>query len=558
MEGAAPGGAPGRRVDEATAARYRAAGWWSDATLAGAVAGHAAARPGRAAIVCEGDRLTWAGYHALSHQLAGILAEAGLAPGERVAVWLPDGAAVHLAYLANEKAGCTTVGIGARAGPRELRHLLERTGAVALVTHERHGDEPAAAIVQRLRADGVGVRRHVVLPRRPGTDGLEGTTVDGAPAPAGPQGAALDAMVAARRLGADDLFCVNSTSGTTGMPKCVLHTQNRHTYINEMAKHLAGVSGEDVFLSVVPAPFGFGLWTAHFTPGFLGATTVLAERFSAGAALRLVEAERATVLCCVSTQFVMMLQAPEAESVDCSSLRVMFTGGEAVPYERAREFEDRTGARVLQFYGSNESGVVTGTSLRDTAERRLRTAGTVLPGTELRLYRDGADVTAGRRGQPGARGPSACLGYLDDPEANAQLFTPDGFILHADECTLDRDGALAVVGRTSDIIIRGGKNISAAVVEAAVLEHPAVALAAAVAVPDPVFGERVGVFVELRGEGATLDLEDLVSFLLAQGASKETLPEHLFVRDALPRSSGAKVAKGQLRREAAELAGRGR
>src|SRR4029077_3488150 len=94
-----------------------------------------------------------------------------------------------------------------------------------------------------------------------------------------------------------------------------------------------------------------------------------------------------------------------------------------------------------------------------------RTAGRAVPGTELRLFDDGVDVTASGRGQPGTRGPATCLGYLDDPEANAELFTADGFVLHADVCTIDADGWLSVVGRTADLIIRGGKNISAARVE---------------------------------------------------------------------------------------------
>ena len=187
----------------------------------------------------------------------------------------------------------------------------------------------------------------------------------------------------------------------------------------------------------------------------------------------------------------------------------MFTGGEAVPYDRAREFEELTGAKVLQFYGSNESGVVTGTSLRDTPDQRLRTAGRVVPGTELRLFRDRVDISAqiatGNQAA-GARQPAWATSTTQKP--TQRCITDDGFLLHADECTVDEEGFLRVVGRTTDLIIRGGKNISAATVEEAVLEHPDVVLAAAVPVPDPVFGERVGVFVQLK-DGAALDLPTL-------------------------------------------------
>ena len=196
---------------------------------------------------------------------------------------------------------------------------------------------------------------------------------------------------------------------------------------------------------------------------------------------------------------------------------MLFTGGELIPYERARDFERRTGAEVLNFYGSNESGFATATTIKDPTEKRLRTAGRVQPGTELRLYDDDRNiVTASGRGQPGSRGPAISFGYLDDPAANSQLFTDDGFVLHADEVTLDDEGYLAVVGRKSDIIIRGGKNISAPHVEDEVGAHPAVALVGAVPSADPVFGERVAVYVELVA-GASLELDELVAWLRERG-----------------------------------------
>jgi len=128
-------------------------------------------------------------------------------------------------------------------------------------------------------------------------------------------------------------------------------------------------------------------------------------------------------------------------------------------------------------------------------------------------------------------------------------------VLHADVVEVDDDGYLSVVGRKSDLIIRGGKNISAREVEDEVAAHPRVALAAAVPVPDPVFGERVCVYVELGdGNADALTLGELTEFLLARGVSKEVLPERLIVLDELPRSSGDKVAKAELRRAAAKLA----
>jgi acyl-CoA synthetase len=167
----------------------------------------------------------------------------------------------------------------------------------------------------------------------------------------------------------------------------------------------------------------------------------------------------------------------------------------------------------------------------------------------VRLFdEEGRDVTASGRGQPGCRGPLSSSGYHADPAANAALYTRDGWMLTGDIATLDADGILRVVGRVADVIIRGGKNISGPVVEQLVAGHPAVRLAAAVAMPDRTYGERVCVYAELR-DGAALDLAGLVKHLREQGTSVEYLPERLVVGDALPRSSGGKIAKGALRED---------
>lgn len=531
-------------IEAERAAEYRRRGWWGPDSLADHVARHAASRGPEPAYVTADGVLTWSGYDTCSDRLGCALLALGAGRGERVAIQLPDSASVHVALLACEKAGVVAVGIGARAGDRELRHIVAKTRATALISHAEHRGRSMRAVAASLP----GIRHHVVVPRFERDPGAA-LLVDGAaadPAAAGP------GALAAARFGPDEFWMVNSTSGTTGMPKCVMHSQNRWRYFHLIAAEVGALGADDVIMSVVPAPFGFGQWSSHFTPTYLGVPTVVTEHFSPPLTLELLQRERVTVLCAVSTQFRMLLADPAIERCDLSALRLMFTGGEPIPYQAARRFEQVTGAVILNFYGSNESGFATATSVRDPRHKRLSTSGRPQPGTELRLYEGGEDVTSGRRGQPGSRGPAVCLGYLDDPEANAELFTADGFVLHADVAEVDAEGYLSVVGRKSDLIIRGGKNISAREVEDEVAAHPRVALAAAVPVPDPVFGERVCVYVELRDDGP-LTLEELTGFLLARGVSKEILPERLIVLDELPRSSGDKVAKAELRRDAAKL-----
>ena len=273
-------------------------------------------------------------------------------------------------------------------------------------------------------------------------------------------------------------------------------------------------------MSVLPSPFGFGLWTAHFTPTILGAPCALLDRFTPEAALDAIDTFGVTVLAAVSTQFVMLLESAALAEHDLSSLRVLYTGGERVPADRAAAFEDRTGARVLQFYGSNETGALSATALTDDRRVRLGTAGRVIPELHVRLLDPdtGADVTAtGGPGVAACRGAVNCLGYWDDDAANAELLTADGWMRTGDLCTIAPDGVLTVVGRTSDFVIRGGKNISAAQVEAEVSTHPDVALCAAVAMPDPVFGERVCVYLELRPGRAAPDVDGLRAHLDGAG-----------------------------------------
>ena len=494
-------------------------------------------------------RVTWADYDERSQQLARLLIDRGLARGERVAILLPDGAAVHATLVGCEKAGCIAVAIGPRAGAREIAHLLRATGASALVSRERHQALDMSELVTTLRAEGLPLRHHFAVE---GTLALgERLWVDGEGIALADLAAGPDPRSDERCFAADDLFLLNSTSGTTGLPKVVGHDQQRWFAFHRLAVSAGELSQDDVFMSVVPAPFGFGIWTSHVTPTLLAVPTVVMERFDPDQALALIEEHRVSVLAAVSTQFILLLESPASHSRDLTSLRVLFTGGEAVPYARAAAFEERTGAAVLQFYGSNETGAVSGTTLADSREQRLTTAGRPIPEMSLRLFDEaGCDVTETGRGQPGVKGPTLSRGYYGpgSDAANRELIRDDGWMMLGDVVELDAEGYLRVVGRTDDFIIRGGKNVSGPAVEQAVATHPAVALAAAVAMPDEVFGERVCVYVELRA-GAQLTLDELVLHLSERQISVESWPERLVVVDQLPRGSGGKLAKQALRED---------
>ena len=520
-------GSPAFTGEEAS--RYRAAGWWSDTTLSDAVTSNAAHHPDRDAYIDRpGGSFTWREFDRVATALATQLAGAGVSPGDRIAVWHSDSAAIHVLFVAIERCGAVVVGIGARAGTREVAAILHSSQPTMLVSDGQRSDDATRAVA----AIGDFSVPVVVLTQ---ADGAPRLNLEAAPAELRP----------GRLLGPDDVFLINSTSGTTGLPKCVVHTQNRWFYFHQKAVANGHLTADDVFLPVIPMPFGFGIWTSHTAPMYLGATAVILDRFSARSTCEAIAEHRVTVLCCVSTQLTMLIADSASREYDLSSLRVVFTGGEALPYRPAEEFEMLTGATILQFYGSNETGILSATTLDDPQPRRLRTAGRTVPEMSVRLFDGDRDVTEAGSGQPACRGPATSLGYLGGTDHD-KLFTRDGWMRMGDICAVDADGYLSVTGRTSDFILRGGKNISAAQVEDAATTHPAVAVAAAVAMPDPVFGERVCLYVELV-DSQTLDLPGLSGYLLEAGVSKELLPERLIVVDELPRSSGGKIAKGRLR-----------
>jgi acyl-CoA synthetase len=504
------------------AARYRAAGWWSDSTLSEAVRRNAENSPDRAAYLDHPVMsLSWREFDSAATALAQQLTGLGVSRGDRVAVWHGDSAAIHVLFVAIERCGAVVVGIGARAGTREVAQIVSSSQPKILISDQQRSSAEftVSSLVLGGDADAFSLDTHA----NPLTLSVES------------------------QLGPDDVFLINSTSGTTGLPKCVVHTQNRWYYFHQKAVANGRLTNDDIFLPAIPTPFGFGIWTSHTTPIYLGATAVIVKRFTPRAACEAIARHKVTVLCCVSTQLTMLMADRACRDYDLSSLRVVFAGGEALPYRPALEFEELTGAKILQFYGSNETGLLSGTTVDDPQQRRLRTGGRIVPEMSVRLFDGDRDVTETGWGQPACRGPATSLGYLGGTD-HGKLFTCDGWMRMGDICEIDAEGYLTVTGRTADFILRGGKNISATQVEDAVMTHPAVAVAAAVAMPDPVFGEKVCVYTVLA-DSHTIDLPELTDYLLALGVSKELLPERLIVVDEPPRSSGGKIAKGHLRED---------
>jgi acyl-CoA synthetase len=529
--------------DDEVVRRFTAAGWWSTSSFSSQVAELAAGPNGDAPAYLTADgALSWRGYDVAATHLELQLRELGLPPAASVGVFLADSLATHVAYLALERAGLTIVGIGPRSGQHEIRHLMTTTQAPVLITDKTVRGADQRTIFAELAAAVPTLATHVTL-ELTARDARYGTPVVEVHGPTGARPSD------APPRGPNDVFMVNATSGTTGLPKCVQHTQNRWYRFAHHAIIAGGLGDDDVLMSVLPAPFGFGLWSSHFLPVRLGRPVVLMDRWDAGAGLELMHRYGVTMFAGVTTQLMMLLDRMDAGQPPPRELRAVFTGGEAVPYERARRFEELTGASVLQFYGSNESGALSYTTVHDDQEHRLRSAGRIVVEMHVELADPdtGEPVTEpGKPGQPTCWGPTMTSGYLADPQANEALFDARGRVRMPDLATISADGYLTVAGRVADIIIRGGMNISAADVEEALLAHNAIELVAVVGAPHSTFGEQVAAFVQLR-DGEQLTLADVQAHMSARGMAKHTWPEQLHILDELPRNTGEKIAKGVLR-----------
>ncbi|WP_051194266.1 class I adenylate-forming enzyme family protein [Nocardia jiangxiensis] len=502
--------------------------------------------PDATAFVTAERSMTWREYDRFAEAIATRLRRTG-APRSRVALLLPDTGVIHAALCGAYRANRVAAAIAIRSGLREIAHVMARTGASTLVTVESIRGRSWRELLAELREYDIAPSNVLVLDEDSYRVARHQLADDDT------------ASEAAEPFTTSDITILNSTSGTTGLPKVVTHTERRWVAFAREAMSGGRIGPADVICSVVPAPYGFGLWSAHFLPALLGIPVVLTARFDTADTALLVERERATVLCCVSTQFKMLLRSENAREHDLSSLRVLYTGGEPVPYDDALAFEQRTGASVLQFYGSNESGAVSRTTLDDDVDTRLRTCGRILPSMTVRILDDtGADATGSpRRGQPAVRGPLVSPGYWDDPAANAELFTADGWMLLGDIVEVDDTDRVRVVGRTADFVIRGGKNISIVEIEQLVRAHPSVSDVAVVGVPDPIFGERVCAVVVLT-TGADLTTETLASWLRAEGVSAEYLPEYVVPVDRLHLGPGGKTDRAAAREAASGVVNLGR
>lgn len=342
---------------------------------------------------------------------------------------------------------------------------------------------------------------------------------------------------------------IMTTSGTTGAPKCVEWTGcARLSQARQYIKKL-NLTHNDVIAAFSPSTGAATESLVYRCPPQVAAKTIMMERFTPEEACKLIERERITVAGIVPTMIVRLLQYPGLREHDLSSLRILVSTASLLPYQVAKEAEEKLGCYICQGYGSVDSGAVTMSGIEEPQEVRWQTVGKPFPGGEVRLINEeGMEVPLGEVGMVTVAGSTCVGGYYKDPEATKQAWIGGRFKM-GDLGVFDTEGRLKIMGRQRDIIIRGGQNIYPKEVEDQLVQHAKIAEVAIVRMPDRQMGEKACAYIVLKPQ-QRLTFEEMVSFLKEKRIAPFKIPERLVIVQSLPLVPGGnKVDKRRLEQE---------
>jgi fatty-acyl-CoA synthase len=500
--------------------------------------------------VPTGRRWTYAQLNAGADALASSLIAAGIAAGDRVGIWAPNCPEWVLLQYATAKIGAILVNINPAYRSHELAFVLRQSGVTMLVSAEQFKTSNYRAMIDEVRGELPGLRQVVYL----GSDEWAVLTADGAGSAPGAAGlvARRRAALAGRaaELSFDDPINIQYTSGTTGFPKGA--TLSHHNILNNgyFVGELCGYTEQDRVCIPVPFYHCFGMVMGNLGCTTHGACMVIpAPGFDPAATLRAVQAERCTSLYGVPTMFIAELGLDDFGSYDLSSLRTGIMAGSPCPTEvMKRVVSEMHMTEVTICYGMTEtSPVSTQTTADDDMELRVSTVGRVHPHLEVKITdpETGVVVPRGSTGELCTRGYSVMLGYWDQPDKTAEAIDAARWMHTGDLATMDDAGYVNIVGRSKDMIIRGGENVYPREVEEFLYTHPAVEDVQVVGVPDAKYGEELCAWVRLR-RGQELTGDELKAFCAGKIAHFK-VPRYVRFTDEFPMTVTGKVQKFRMR-----------
>lgn len=519
-----------------------ASGFWRDDTIYSLAAARARRSPEAPALRDARRRVTIGALVAAADRLSAELQAAGLRRGQRVAVWLPSRVEAAVALLACSRDGLVCCpSLHRDHTVAEVAGLLGRMRAAALIAEPGYGADSDRHDIFAAAAEIPSLRRVVRLEKAAG-DGLwPGAGAAGeAPPPADPDGVVYLAF----------------TSGTTGQPKGVMHSDN--TLLGNARAIVADwLLGEDDVIATL-SPLSHNLGFGSLVIALLCGAELLIHDLPRGHSLldRLVETN-ASYLVGVPTHAIDLLEEMRRRGArTLGRVRGFRVSGAAVPRAVVAGLIEH-GVTPQSGYGMTEASSHHYTLPNDPPERMVETSGRCCPGYEVRVFDQSnpeRELPPGETGQIGGRGASLMLGYFDEQGATEDSFNADGWFMTGDLGWVDAEGYIRITGRKKDVIIRGGHNIFPAKVEMLAMQHPAVLRAAALPVPDARMGEKLCLAVQAR-PGMAVEAEALLLHLDAAGLSKYDQPEYFLAVDEIPLTASGKILKRAVaaRLEAGEL-----
>jgi long-chain acyl-CoA synthetase len=465
---------------------------------------------------------------AAAHRFANVLAALGVQPGDPVGVMMPNRTEVYQAYGGIAAAGGVVVPVVFLLAVPEVHHILADARPKLVVT------SPEFFWNLRQAMEGLSDPPMVVVTGPDAPEGAE--ALDGLGSVASSEFAPVDRAD-------EDLAVIMYTGGTTGRPKGVMITHGNLLWMASTLAATAGVGREDVGLMALPVSHLFGM-ISGITGQVLGTRGVLLKWFTPEDVLAAVERHHVTYVPMVPTMALYLMQYPDIDRFDTSSLQTVLLSASPVPLEVKEGFAKRFDCEVIEAYGLTEASPAIAVERRGE-EKRAGSCGRPLEGVQVAIVDDdGRALAAGDVGEICAHSPGIMKGYFGMPEASAEALR-DGWLHTGDMGYLDGDGYLYVTDRKTDMIIRGGFNVYPRDVEVVLYQHPGVLEAAVVGRPDAAFGEEVVAFV-VPAPGTIPTEEDLLTFCRERLAKYKAPKEIRFVGH-LPKSPIGKVLKKDLR-----------
>ena len=518
--------------------RWRELGWWKDEIFSDVLERHARTTPRREAMCDARRRISYGQLWAEVRRFAEFLRRQGVKRGDVVTLQLPNRIEFPVVFFALELIGAVANKISADFRAVEVQYILKFSRSRAYVCAGEFKGFNYLDMIRGVRDTLPDLSLVVCVDEVDAPDVTSfARVVNETPEISDADRVRMDPM---------EIMRMCFTSGTTGNPKGVLHCFNTTLTTCEVANREWGCTPDDVMLVYLPVGLNWGYMTL-VQAVMLGARVVLMERFSGDEALRVIERERVTYVPTAPASIVAMLNSPLLGKTDLSSLRIVITGGASAAVETIRAFQAALpNAHLVELYGMLETGFHCFTRATDDPLKVNGTVGRCVAEMGLRLIDDdGNDVPAGEVGEIAAVGPSVHLGYLNNPQANADAFTVDGWFRTGDLGQIvDADGNLRISGRKKEIVNRGGKKYFPREIEELLYQHPAIVQAAQVGAPDPRLGEKNCLCLIVK-PGHSITLDDVVAFLKGKVADYK-LPEQLVLMDDFPMTPTGKIRRPEL------------